>query len=198
MLEDKNIRFIHVPKTGGFSVARVLFGTEAITGHRPVWRCPPPLTPHQTAVAFVRNPWDRLVSVYAYLQNDGRNARDMADAARYVKPHKGGFADFVRDLHANPTFYFQQQHLRPQLYYLQRPGCKQVYSRIDWLCRFERFETEMIRLCRAFRRPYTATKLNSNEHEPYQSYYDAETAQLVAEAYYTDFQAFGYSTEWTG
>jgi len=193
MLEDENIRFIHVPKTGGSSVSCVLFGDgKRGTGHQPVWQCPPKLNQNQVTVAFVRNPLDRLVSTYSYLLADGQNNRDKSDSQKFIKPH-GGFKQFVEALSQDPDFYFEQQHLKPQLYYLSESG-NNVCANIDWLCRYERFDADLRRLCLAFGKEYRNIRINASKHEHHIYYYDDKTADLVMQVYHQDFEAFGYPT----
>jgi hypothetical protein len=63
--------------------------------------------------AFVRNPWDRLVS--CYLQKLGPGASDNAIAKRFARRGGGSFREFVTlvcktpDERANP--HFRSQHV---------------------------------------------------------------------------------------
>lgn len=62
-----NCVFVHVPKTGGTSVAKVLGGTyrpSKFPQHVP-YRCIESIG--KPGFGFIRNPWDRMVSLYYFL-----------------------------------------------------------------------------------------------------------------------------------
>jgi chondroitin 4-sulfotransferase 11 len=68
---SKKCIFVHIPKTAGTSVTDALFGTPR-PRHRPLqWYegMEPELYKEYFKFAFVRNPWDRLVSGYHYVVN---------------------------------------------------------------------------------------------------------------------------------
>ena len=83
MMVDSGILFIHVPKTGGISVKRALYGdinrghghVRAITYRTKLGKN---TFNNLFKLAVVRNTWDRLVSAYHYLSQGGRNPRDLA------------------------------------------------------------------------------------------------------------------------
>ena len=87
--------FVHLPKTAGTSVSEAL----GIRGSRHV-----PAEAYRIAnpkkftsffkFAFVRNPYDRLVSSYAFLAAGGMNDDDARFAAANVQPYES-FEHFV-------------------------------------------------------------------------------------------------------
>jgi hypothetical protein len=81
------VLFIHVPKTGGTSVARALYGTAGI-GHRTIREVRDELgrEPADALFSFavVRDPVDRLASAFRYLKAGGSNALDAAFGARVL------------------------------------------------------------------------------------------------------------------
>lgn len=79
--------FIHIPKTAGTSVALTLFGHGS--RHVPWFRyqqANPVKYRRYFKFAFVRNPWDRLVSSYFYLQKGGMSEADVRWAAENLSP----------------------------------------------------------------------------------------------------------------
>lgn len=103
--------FIHIPRTGGSSIHKALCNYEYIgkePGHRALYEELKDFSDPEEAYkenfwfAFIRNPWDRLVSSYEYLQQrpdlqDGKNFIEL------IKPYKT-FKDFVMNLNSNHIF----------------------------------------------------------------------------------------------
>ena len=71
--------FIHVPKTGGMSVRKTLFTKSDLYPHLTIRDYQSLLSEQEVGsyykFAFVRNPWDRLVSAYSFLRAGGLNKR---------------------------------------------------------------------------------------------------------------------------
>lgn len=97
---DSRVIFIHVPKAAGSSVKTELYGRPQY-GHRRIAEFQA-YDRRKTAeffkFAFVRNPWDRLLSAHAYLTGgEGTSGRDRRFAAEMLAP-KGAFEGFVTAL----------------------------------------------------------------------------------------------------
>jgi len=192
--------FTHVPKTAGKSV-RYLFGLpeferdykpdgrniEYAGGHRSLFE----LVNEEYffryfKFAFVRNPFDRIVSAYFYLDNGGCNEFDRRFRAEYLAPYKGNFATFVEDLSKLLT----AAHFQPQVVWLCDSRRKLLP---DFIGRYESFERDMSvvgkRLGLSFDKvPF----LNASKHKFYRSYYDDATSRRVAQAYGEDLELFCY------
>jgi hypothetical protein len=142
-------------------------------------------------VAFVRNPYDRLVSAFHFLNREDIPPRDRSDFEQYLARYGGDFGRFVLDAFEpeRPTI-FQQLHLRPQYEWLVDGDGKLL---TDFVGRFENLaaDTRVIE----DRLGFSATPiphLNVTEHLPYGDYYDQTTRRLVARGYEKDFELFGY------
>ena len=148
--------------------------------------------PQCFAFAFVRNPYDRLVSAFHYLSQGGMEEVDQRDSDEYVRAYDGDFRRFV--LHAlagpEPPRIFQQIHLRPQLDWLCDEAGRIL---IDYLGRFESMESAYGELGRQLGIPLPAPfHENKSDHQHYENYYDETLRALVARAYRADFERLGY------
>ena len=89
--------FVHVPRTGGFALAKSLFGNAG--GSHITVRQYREIFDHEFSsyfkFAIVRNPFDRLVSAYRYIMDGGGKVQHDLAMQRKIRPY-GRFSDFVR------------------------------------------------------------------------------------------------------
>ena len=197
--------FVHVQKTAGTSVTRFL-APHALSPsgsrlnklasdlglvrdwrknyfriHAPLRRAERVLPPEVFAslhkFAFVRNPWDRLVSWYVYILRE-------PDHHRHARVKQAGSFDaFVRSELARPR--------RSQWWMLER--CDGELG-VDFVGRFERLEQDMATICARIGVPYQPLpRANVSAREPYQGYYTPELAALVRKQWAREIEAFGYT-----
>lgn len=126
--------------------------------------------------AFVRNPWDRLVSWYSFiLQTPGHRRHRRVGRLP-------SFEAFVQKELANPR--------RSQWWMLTRSDGR---LGLDFIGRFETLERDMATVCRELGidcPPLPRSK--SSSHRPYQEYYSPALAQLVGERWRREIDEFGY------
>ncbi len=129
--------------------------------------------------AFVRNPWDRFVSIAFFLRGGNRA---FLDAPRDGMKRLAVQVDLTRRLVARD----QHEIL------MDSDGAIAV----DLLGRYETLEESF---GRAMRRvgltPPRLTPANASTHASYWKYYDAELKELVAERYAQDVARFDYAFE---
>lgn len=182
--------FIHVPKTAGYSIGQALFG--GVTGHDPLRRLWLFYTPEEFdqyfKFAFVRNPWERLVSAYVYHMQD----RHSPAVQTWIRQQFGGFADFdefVRHWVPQRAIRSERMHFRPQSYFITLGGRVGV----DFLGRMETLEEDFATIARRLGREVSLPRLNATPRDrPYRDYYTAVSRQIVADVYAEDIQRFGY------
>lgn len=207
--------FVHIAKTGGTSVRAALAPLlwqdplfwltvpcrrlSHLTGHRTVTKFPrhakiiaaKEMLPHEVFTrlykfAFVRNPWDLQVSSYHHLK------RERPHLVAHVK----NFADFLR---------FKLDPARPYEYHLdtsiemQSDYVKDLSGRViaDFIGRYERLDEDFARVCDRLglgqrRLPH---KRQAKDRDDYRRYYDDVTADLVAQRFRPDIEAFQYRFE---
>lgn len=192
--------FIHVPKTAGKSVL-ALFGLPEL-GRDYVDRLPHIEDPydHVPAASYVdapffrkyfkfavvRNPWDRLVSAFSYLDAGGCNRFDAEYRAQHLARYQGDFQAFVRDL---PRFV-GHKHFVPQHEFLCDAGGTIL---VDEVIRYEELGPSIERLRARLRLDSgPLPHRNKSQHKPYRQHYTADTWRRVAEVYARDIATFGY------
>lgn len=125
--------------------------------------------------AFVRNPWDRLVSRFAQITRDPNEPNRRRDKV------VNGFEEFVRwEIGRNKS----HQHT----FVCDRNG----KVLMDFIGYFERLEQDFASICNRLEISATLPKANSSKHESYQSYYTPALREMVAEHYRRDIELFGY------
>lgn len=184
--------FIHVPKNAGLSV-RQMFDMGKLS-HAPA------IAYRETDRAFfssafkfavVRNPWDRMVSAFHFLQSATPFDTDVKWRARHLTPNMT-FEDFVLSLQrrGRRMRVLAYPHFAPQWHFVADEKGNLL---MDEVFRFERLNEELGRISEKLGRPYEVVHKNSSSHGLYQSYYDDITRRIVGSIYRRDIELFGYS-----
>ena len=155
---------------------------------RKVQAClPPEVYARLYKFAFVRNPWDRLVSRHAYLlrkkeHTHSRTVNELGGFDAYLKwelsrgPRNGGMrhqADYVTD--------------------------RQGQLIVDFIGYFERLADDFAEACRHIGVPASLPPPKAHaSREDYRAFYTEETRDLVARAYARDIELFGYNFDGIG
>ncbi len=200
----KKFVFVHIPKTAGQSVTKVLrkhalephqaavqwigrrLGRHVkydhyriLPGHETITEIGAVLGSERLATffsfAFVRNPWDRMVSLYHFEQMDPRRARyDLATSNDFE-----GFLEGVA-----------QEGTRQQVDYIS-DGSGRIA--VNFVGRFETLAADMEHICRTIGIPFDLPHKNSSGRRDYRASYTARSVDLVSSMFARDIQAFGYS-----
>lgn len=180
-----NYVFIHINKTAGSSVERVLRlrfehktarEKRAELGHVK-WRS-------AFKFSFVRNPWDKVVSHYHFRVKT--NQTDMGDG--HIS-----FGDWVRAAYRdhNPEYYDQPLMFAPQADWLTDENGQII---VDFIGRFESLQEDFSSLAHVLGCPMGLPHLKSSAHHDFRVYYDADSWDVVAEHFREDCRLFGYSS----
>jgi len=200
----KNVLFIWVPKVAGTSIYETLHNLCGMrklksAGHWPKFENSGIVTFGHVSIqalreqgymsdayyknafkfAFVRNPLDRMVSLYHYSLRIGRTKPDMS------------FKDFCRRVAKGV----------PEIGLYNSQGLSQANSQsswipedIDFIGRFEKLQDHFAALLKKLELPNVdlARKRVSKERRELLSYYNESSTRLVKELYKDDFDRFNY------
>jgi hypothetical protein len=200
--------FVHIPKTGGQSVENVFIGLQGLTWEtrEPLLlraNKDPALGPAQLAhlrakeyvacghidqetfdgyfkFAFVRNPWERIVSGYHYYARRGEKAGAT-------------FPQYVRRVCTRG--YKTRAHDRPQVDFLLDDAGRML---VDFVGRFENFAADFAKVCERLQlgeQQLPHVNKGGGSRKPYQEYYDDRTRKLVEDTFAADIERFGYTFE---
>lgn len=197
--------FVHIPKTGGQSIESVFLHRHGLTwaDRHPLLlrknddleRGPERLA-HMTIseylkynyvsqqffdkyfkFAVVRNPWDRLVSEYAFRQRRGEIRSGRTFKSWVSKLGKFKAVDIER-------------HIKPQYDYIHDTSGKLL---VDYIGKFENYGFSFNFICdRLSMYDCVLPHKNKSVHAHYTEYYDQDTVDLVSEVYAKDIELFKY------
>lgn len=185
--------FIHIPKTAGTSLGRTIFeDRDPSVSHSDAFYYEvfePKLFKEYFKFAFVRNPWDRLVSNYNYFLK--RELRDQHK--RFIENYED-FDSFVNAL-VEPKVvkeFFKLYHFRPQYQFI----CDfKDNLLVDYLGYFETINEDFDQIVIRLNRPeLKLPHLNSSKKGlDYRDFYTENTKKVVEELYRKDVELFGYN-----
>jgi len=133
--------------------------------------------------AFVRNPWDRLVSLYF-----GKIKRGLFSYFKGKNLDGSSFPNFVKSVCAIPD-YNADRHFRSQFTMITAPNGELI---VDFLGKFETFSKDIKHV---LGNQIAIPHLNRSDSRHYADYYDEELKNLVAERYKIDIELFGFDFE---
>jgi hypothetical protein len=179
--------FVHNPRTAGSSISQALFCGSRHVPYFEYERINPRKFREFFKFAFVRNPWDRLVSAFFYLKDGGRSDLDRRFAAENLVACDN-FAAFV-DGWLNEKTIWSHFHFMPQHYYI----CDENSGvRTDFVGRVETVDTDFRFICQRLGITAELQRINGSHHRPYEEYYTDELSERVAAVYARDIAIFGY------
>jgi hypothetical protein len=126
--------------------------------------------------AFVRNPWDLMVSYYHYLLCEPRHHRHQQ--VRRIE----SFEAYVE--------YMVRRNRFPQTRYVT--GAK-GHLLVDFVGRFESLRADFGYVCRRLGLTLRLPHVNQSAHRDYRTYYSDRSAELVATHFRRDIERFGYT-----
>jgi hypothetical protein len=134
---------------------------------------------------FVRNPWDRLVSLYFYLKKIG-----------FIHKNKK-FRTFLYEIEDDAL-------PRIGLFHTKSRVLSQCNRQLDWITdangrifvdfigKYESIDSDFRTLCDKLEIHRDLPRRNITPHSHYSEYYDQKTRRIVEKVYAQDIEYFGY------
>lgn len=184
---NKDYLFIHINKTGGSSISQALGEKEQthlsadtimnFIGHENF--------KEKFSFAFVRNPYDRVVSQYHYrLQNNQTNLRT----------ENISFEDWMMKtyIEKDPRYFNYPLMFQPQLDWISDYENKLL---IDFVGRFENIEEDFRHVCTEIGKENLSLPHHrkSKRKRNYKDYYSRETKKIITQVFEKDLDYFKYS-----
>lgn len=192
--DSKKAIFVHIPKCAGVAIKKALFDNLSASHTKLTMYCrvfEPELFLRYFKFTFIRNPWDRLVSAYHFLQGGGYGDGDRRWFQRELGVYKD-FDDFVRNWLRVENIY-KHIHFCPQVEFLEDENNSGV--KVDYIGLYENIESDFDYVARRLGVKNSLRKGNTSRHKSYRDYYSATTRDIVAEVYLRDIERFGYDFE---
>lgn len=204
--DSRRVLFVHIPKTGGSTVDHI-FDREVTDSrgggkgqrhatYRDAARLQPQLSEYWSC-GFVRNPWARMVSWWAFGAGVfARAAEGKEGAMAHLRANPGRWAPFGEYRDDFRRFVLEgtvevERFGQPQVTWLTRPGG----GLVDFVGRVETFaaDVDVVRERLGLPPAVDQRQKNKSSHSHYSDYYDDETRTRVAEVFADDIEAFGYT-----
>lgn len=178
--------FVHINKTGGSSIERALglpFQHKTAAMLRAElgaerWE-------QRFSFAFVRNPWDKVVSHYHYrVKTNQTGLRD-----KHIE-----FSEWVRRAYGenDPRYYDKPLMFAPQTDWLVDEKGTII---VGFIGRFERLHDDFAKVCGIIGRRAELPHLKPSERGDYRKLYEPDTTDIVANWFAKDLLNFGYQFE---
>lgn len=205
ILEDRKLVFISVPKVACSSILSAIASSYQVKLRSalhsdPFWQIARGTLSAQQQTynkfAFVRNPFERIVSCYKHKILRVRMQSQTEQIPYLFKkflPLESTFAEFINVISRVPDCH-AEQHFKSQYAIL--------YERErllpDWVGRFETLAASWAEIAQKYQFEQALPKLRSTAHlcgipQDYRTYYTRPLVKLVYRRYQKDIEAFGYA-----
>lgn len=178
--------FVHINKTAGTSIGNAIGLTNKnhLTVKEIIARIGQERWDAAYKFTFVRNPWDKTVSLYEYRRK--KNKTQIATLGI-------NFEDWVIKTlgdEQDPYFHDNLKSFQPQVEWLRDP-LGQIS--IDYIGKFESLNQDFEAIRKVIGVNTQLPHLNASSRAPYQSYYSEKTRDIVYRWFAEDIERFAYT-----
>jgi hypothetical protein len=182
--------FIHIPKAAGSSISQSIFQYQV--GHKTfqnIYDCNKLKAKVYFSFTFVRNPIDRFLSGYNFLEKGGLHSKDKGTFDKYIRPH-GDINNFVK--------YLDEKKIRKILHFIPQYTflCddKGVMPQVKFIGRYENLEIDFSAITKRLGLNLDLPVLNKNTKNDTvaKSVLNQESIEKLHNLYAQDFALFGY------
>ena len=185
--------FIHIPRCGGTSMEVAISGqdwwkVERSTKHLVASTAKKIYEPYWNdyfKFSFVRNPWDRMVSMSKFSKFYGV---DLDNGNKNMSKYFKKFPKIEVDRRSES----KNDKFEP----IENAVFLNILNvELDFIGRFENINEDFEFVCESIGEPplsFVNHSKTQSKHKHYTEYYDEETKQIVAERYAKDIEYFGY------
>lgn len=178
--------FVHINKTAGTSIGKAigLADKNHLTVKEIIARIGQEPWDAAYKFTFVRNPWDKTVSLYEY-----RRKKNKTQIATLGLGFEEWLIKTLGDAQ-DPFFYDNPKSFQPQVEWL-----KDTHGliNINYIGKFESLNQDFEKIRQAIGVDTQLPHLNASSRAPYQSYYSDKTRGLVSRWFAEDIEQFGYT-----
>ena len=202
MLITDDFIFIHIPKGAGTSLSYALSEhmskSDIFRGHsrhvpvhitfQDLQELKPRIEKDRFTFTFVRNPWDRMVSLYYYLL---RRSKKGATGLRYRRPRA------IALVPNGITFNHWILNLEniEQTPWEKKPLTHQQFNwaeGVDFVGRVENIQKDFDFVCNKLNLKCTLKHRNATPHDHYTALYTPESRDKIATIFAEDIERYGY------
>jgi hypothetical protein len=199
LFKKKGIAFIHIPKAGGSSFERMIYGKVPSNHQRAVkfFHMDPECFEQLIKLVMVRNPYNRVYSAFKYLAKGGNGSKKDIEKSKVVLNGGANFKEFVKNslekhmLSSKKVIFFKSQ-----LWYIQNDERTDLL--VDHIIKLEEADAAIDALSDLYPN-FSSMKLpwerRGDVGANFQEYYDQETADIVYKLYKPEFELFNYGKD---
>ena len=177
--------FVHINKTAGTSVGRAigLPVKQHLTAREIIERISRDAWDSAWKFAFVRNPWDRAVSLYEYRRMKNKTG---------IESNAISFGDWVQRVFGDDPDPSYHNKTRPFLSQSDWLKDDEGAITLEFIGRFEHLADDFDQVAERIAPGVRLPRLNASRRRSHTDYYDARSRDTVARWFAEDIERFGY------